>query len=229
MTGTVVNVVAILTGATIGAVLKKGIPERFNHTIVQGLSLAIMIIGIQMAVQTKNALIVVLSLVIGGLTGELLQIEKRLDSLGLWVEGKIGNSQGDFARGFVTASLVYCIGAMAVVGSIQDGLQGNSSTLFVKSLLDGVTGIFFASTMGFGVAFSAVPVFLYQGSITLLAQYVQGFLTQPIIDEMAATGGVLILGIGIKILGLKDVKVGNLLPAIIYAVFISIIFKKFGF
>lgn len=229
MTGTIVNVAAILIGATVGVVLKKGIPERFNHTIIQGLAMSIMIIGIQMAIQTKNALVVVLSLVIGGFTGELLQIEKRLDSLGALIEKKIGNSQGDFAKGFVTASLVYCIGAMAVVGSIQDGLRGDSSTLFVKSLLDGVTAIFFASTMGFGVAFSAVPVFLYQGSITLLAQYVQGFLTQPVINEMAATGGVLILGIGIKILGLKEVKVGNLLPAIIYAVFISMIFKKFGF
>lgn len=229
MTGTIVNIISIIAGTLAGIILKKGIPERINVTIIQGLSLAIVVIGLQMAIKTANPLIMVLSLVLGGLVGELLHIEKNLDSIGVWVEKKVGKGQGDFAKGFVTASLVYCVGAMAVVGSIQDGLQGNPSTLFVKSLLDGVSAVFFASTMGFGVAFSAIPVFLYQGSISMLAQYVQSFLTQPVINEMSATGGVLIMGIGLKILGVKDVKVGNLLPSIVFAVVISILAKKLGF
>lgn len=227
MTGTFVNVSAIVTGAVIGVTLKKALPERIGHTIIQGLAMATMVIGLQMALESKYVLIVVSSLVLGGLTGELLRLEDRLNSLGVWLEKKIGPGQGDFVRGFVTTSLVYCVGAMAIVGSIQDGLQGNTATLFVKALLDGVTAIFFASTMGIGVAFSAVPVFLYQGVITLLAQYVQGILTQPVITEMTATGGVLIFGIGIKILEIKEIKVGNLLPAIGYAMLITAIFQRF--
>lgn len=229
MTGTLVNAAAIAVGAAFGATLRKNIPERFNNTIIQGLALAVVVIGLQMAIGSKNILIVILSLVAGGFTGELLKIEERLNSFGLWVESKLGNGRGEFSRGFVTASLVYCVGAMAVVGSIQDGLQGDPSTLYVKALLDGVSSIFFASTMGFGVAFSFIPVFLYQGSITMLAQYVQAFLTPAVVTEMTATGGILICGIGIKILGIKEIRVGNLLPAIIFAVFLALAFNKLGF
>lgn len=227
MTGTVVNVGAIIGGAMVGVIVKKGIPERYKDTIMQGMSMAIMVIGLQMALQSKNLLVVVLSLVLGAITGEMLRIEDRLASLGTWMEGKIGNKKGDFARAFVTASLVYCIGAMAILGSIQDGVAGNPTTLYIKSLLDGVTSIVFASTMGIGVAFSAIPVLIYQGTITFLAQYLQTILTQPVILEMTATGGVLILGIGIKIMGLKDIKVGNLLPAIFYAILLAMYFPKF--
>lgn len=229
MTGTLVNVAAIVLGAAVGTLMKKGIPERFNTTIIQGLALSVAVIGIQMAISTKNILIVILSLVIGGLIGELLSIEERLNAIGEWMESRVGNGHGDFARGFVTASLVYCVGAMAIVGSIQDGLQSNPSTLYVKALLDGVSAVFFASTMGLGVAFSALPVLLYQGSITILAQYIQGFLTQPVITEMTATGGILIMGIGIKILGIKEIKVGNLLPSVVFAVIIAQLFGRFGF
>ena len=224
--GTLVNVATIVTGTAIGLAIKKGIPERMKDTIMQGLAMATMIIGIQMALQSKNMLIVVLSVVLGAITGELLNIEDKLGSIGSWMEGKIGNGKGEFARAFVTASLVYCVGAMAIVGSIQDGLSGDSNTLYVKSLLDGVASIVFASTMGIGVGFAAIPVLVYQGSITLLAQFLQNILTQPVIFEMTATGGVLILGIGIKILGLKDIKVGNLLPAIFYAVLLALFFPK---
>lgn len=227
MTGTFVNITAIVTGAVMGVTLKKAIPERVGHTIVQGLALSTMVIGLQMALTTKYVLIDVSSLVLGGFTGELLRLEDRLNSIGNWLEKRIGPGQGDFARGFVTTSLVYCVGAMAIVGSIQDGLMGKPATLFVKSLLDGVTAIFFASTMGIGVAFSAIPVFVYQGVITLLAQYVQGILTPPVITEMTATGGVLIFGIGIKILEIKEIKVGNLLPAIGYVMIITMIFQRF--
>lgn len=226
MTGTLVNAAAIVTGAVMGVTLKKALPERVGHTIMQGLALATMVIGLQMAMETKYILIVLASLVLGGFTGEIIRLEDRLEAMGRWLEKKVGAGQGDFARGFVTTSLVYCVGAMSIVGAIQDGLLGKTATLFVKSMLDGVTAIFFAATMGVGVAFSAVPVLIYQGMITLLAQYVQGFLTPPVITEMTATGGVLIFGIGIKILEIKDIKVGNLLPAIGYAMIITLIFQK---
>lgn len=227
MFGTIVNSLAILMGASLGFFLKRGIPERFKNTIMQGLALAVVVIGLQMALETKNVLIVVLSLVFGALTGEFCRIEDRLDKLGAWMESKVGHSQGDFAKAFVTASLVYCVGAMAIVGSIQDGISGDASTLYVKSLLDGVSSVVFASTMGLGVAFSAIPVLLYQGTISLLAQFIQGFLTAPVIAEMTATGGILIMGIGIKMLDLKDIKVGNLLPSIFYAVLLALVFPKF--
>lgn len=227
MIGTIVNGFVVIIGAIIGVALKRGIPDRFKNTIMQGLSLAIIVIGLQMALQTKNILIVVLSLVLGAITGEVFKIEDRLEALGAWMESKVGNSKGEFAKAFVTASLVYCVGAMAIVGAIQDGLKGDPSTLFVKSLLDGVSAVVFASTMGIGVAFAAVPVWIYQGSIAVLAQFVQGFLTAPVIAEMTATGGVLIMGIGLKILDIKDVKVGNLLPSIIYAVILALVLPKF--
>lgn len=227
MTGTIVNGAVIILGAILGVVLKRGIPDRFKHTIMQGLSLAIIVIGLQMALETKNVLIVVLSLVLGAITGEMFKIEDRLENLGVWMESKVGNSQGEFAKAFVTASLVYCVGAMAIVGSIQDGIKGDPSTLYVKSLLDGVTAVVFASTMGIGVAFAALPVWLYQGAISVLAQFVQNFLTASVIAEMTATGGVLIMGIGLKILDIKDIKVGNLLPSIIYAVILALLFSKF--
>lgn len=228
MLGTIVNAAAVIFGSLVGVLLKKGIPERYKETILQGLGMVTIIIGLQMGLQAKNILVVIISLVLGGITGEFLKIEERLNHLGSWMEKKVGNGEGEFARAFVTASLVYCVGAMAIVGSIQDGVSGNSSTLFVKSSIDGVASVVFASTMGIGVAFSAIPVFLYQGSISLLAQFLQGFLTSPIIAEMTATGGVLIFGVGVKVLGLKDVKVGNLLPAIFYAALLAIIYQRLG-
>lgn len=229
MTGTIVNAAAIVVGAVAGVLLKRGIPERYKSTVIQGLSLAVIVIGLQMALQTKNILIVVLSLVLGGLTGELLKIEDRLAAFGYKMETFFGSMGGGFTKAFVTASLVYCVGAMAIVGSIQDGINGNPGTLLVKSLLDGVSSIVFASTLGIGVAFSALPVLLYQGSITLLAQYLQGVLTQPVINELTATGGVLIMGIGLRILEIADIKVGNLLPAVGYALLLAALIPKAWF
>jgi len=219
--GTIVNAFSIVVGAVVGALLKKGLPDRYKNTVLQGLAIAVIVIGLQMALQTKNVLLVVLSLVLGGLTGEFLQIEDRLASFGKRAEKLFGDLGGSFTRGFVTASLVYCVGAMGIVGSIQAGITGNQSTLYVKSLLDGTTSIVFASTLGIGVALSALPVLVYQGAVTLLAEYLQGILTQAVITELTATGGVLIMGIGIKLLEIKDIRVGNLLPAVGYAVLLA--------
>lgn len=218
MTGTIVNVAAIVLGALAGLLFRKGLPERVRHTIMQGLGLAVLLIGLQMSMQTRQVLVVVVSLVLGGLTGELLKIEERLDRLGKWVDVKVGGATGEAGRAFITTSLIYCVGAMAIMGSIEDGLNGNHQILFTKAALDGVSAALFASTMGPGVILSAVPVFLYQGAIAMLASSAKGFLGAAAVLEMSATGGLLIIGIGLNILNIKEIKVGNLLPAIFYAI-----------
>jgi uncharacterized membrane protein YqgA involved in biofilm formation len=226
--GTIVNAAVIILGAILGNFLKSGFPERFKVTLMQAISLAVILIGLSMALKTGNVMVVTLSIVIGGVIGELLRIEDRLNSLGLKLEQRFG-SDGNFAKAFVSASLVYCVGAMAIMGSLESGLTGHYNTLFVKSILDGVSSIVFASSMGIGVAFSALPVFLYQGSITLAAAYIKPFLTDAIIREMTATGGLLIFGIGVNLLtgGKLQIKVGNLLPAIFVAILMVVVFTHF--
>ncbi|MTV50590.1 DUF554 family protein [Heliobacillus mobilis] len=218
MIGTIVNAAAVIGGALMGTLFHKAIAEKYKITIMQGIGLSVGLIGIQMALQTKNPLIVVASLVLGAIAGETIDIEAQLEKIGKYLESKIGSGRGDVAKAFVTASLIYCVGAMAIMGSIQDGLTGDSSILFVKSLLDGITSIILGSTLGIGVALSSIPVFLYQGAITLLSSYIQPLLKPTMVTEMTAVGGLLILGIGTNILGVTKLRVGNLLPGIIVAV-----------
>jgi uncharacterized membrane protein YqgA involved in biofilm formation len=228
--GTIVNAVAIIAGALMGNFFKKGFPQNIKTTLMQGLSLTIMLIGFSMALQTSNYLILTLSIVSGGILGELLKIETGLNLLGTKLEQRFGNGDGNFTRAFVSASLIYCTGAMAIVGAIESGLTGNHNTLFIKSILDGVLSIVFASTMGIGVAFSSLPVFLYQGSITIAAGLAKALLTETIIQEMTAAGGLLIVGIGINLFANKNlVMVGNLLPAIFVAIFFTLAFAHLPF
>jgi len=224
--GTTVNAAAIIIGASVGLLFKKGIPDRVRLTITHGVGLAVLLIGLQMSMQTQQILVVVISLVLGGLTGELLNIEGGLNRLGKWLELKIGSGTGEVGRAFVTASLIYCIGAMAVMGSIEDGLNNNPRILFTKAALDGISSVVLTSTMGIGVAFSAIPVFVYQGAITLLAGLVKGVLSPAVMAEMTATGGLLIIGIALNIMNIIEIKVGNLLPSIFFAVPIAIIIYR---
>jgi uncharacterized membrane protein YqgA involved in biofilm formation len=225
--GTIVNAATIIIGTMLGNSLKGRFSENIKQTVMHGLSLTVMLIGFSMAIGTENMLIVTLSMVIGGIIGELLKIEDRLNSFGRKLETRFSSEGGDFTRAFVTASLVYCVGAMAILGSIQSGLEGDHSILFVKSILDGVSAVVFSSSMGIGVAFSALPVFIYQGAITLAASYIKAFLTNNIITEMSATGGLLIFGIGLNMLGINvNIKVGNLLPAIFVAVLLAAAFAR---
>lgn len=226
MLGTVVNAAAIILGAAFGLSFKKGIPERVKHTIMQGIGLAVLLVGLSMALQTKQILVVILSLVLGGLTGELLNVEGGLARLGTWLETKVGGGAGEVGKAFVTTSLIYCVGAMAIMGSIEDGLNDNPRILFTKAALDGISAVVFASTMGIGVAFSSLPVFVYQGSITLLAALVKGALSPAAVAEMTATGGLLIVGIALNILNMKEIKVGNLLPSIFYAIPLAFLLPK---
>jgi len=228
--GTVVNSVSILIGSLLGYFLKNSFSEDIKSTVMQGLSLTVMLIGISMSIKTNNLLVVTLSIVTGAIIGESLKIEEGLNKIGGRIEKKFSKTEGEFTKAFVTASLVYCVGAMAIMGSIESGLSGNHSILFVKSILDGVSSIVFTSSLGIGVAFSSLPVFIYQGAITLSARFIKAYLTQEIIREMTATGGLLIFGIGINMLsGKSRVKVGNLLPAIFTAIFITYLFMKYNF
>jgi uncharacterized membrane protein YqgA involved in biofilm formation len=225
--GTVVNVVAIFLGCSAGFILKSKFPEKIEKIIMQALGLASLLIGMQMAIKADNILLVIFSLVIGGVIGEIIDIEAGLERFGERIKRKFksDNTSERFVEGFLTASLLYCVGSMAIMGAIKEGLSGDPDILYAKSLLDGVTSIAFTAAMGIGVLFSAIPVFLYQGGITLLARTIKDFLSPEIINEMTVVGGILIWGIGFGLLGIKKIKVGNLLPAILVAAFLAAIFR----
>ncbi|KKC30334.1 DUF554 domain-containing protein [Caldanaerobacter subterraneus] len=224
MLGTIVNSIAIIVGGTIGTLLKVGIPDRFKNIVMQGVALSVAIIGISSGLQFNNLMLVIMSLVIGGVIGEALDIEGYLNRLGDTLQRKLSKDNGStISKGFVTASLVYCVGAMAIVGSLKEGLSGDHSILFAKSVLDGISSIIFASTFGVGVIFSAISVFLYQGSITVGASFLQGLLIKPVIDDMTAVGGVLIFAISLNMLEIKSIKVANLLPSIFIPIFYQLI------
>ncbi|TCP52223.1 hypothetical protein EV586_11332 [Tumebacillus sp. BK434] len=232
--GTVVNAVAILIGVAIGGLMSR-IPDRMKVTILQGLGLAVFVIGLSMVVDVATAdgydfFIVIASLVFGGIIGELLDIEGKLNLLGKWIEGKMSRfGQGKIAEAFVFSSLVYCVGAMAIVGALESGLEGSHKILYTKAMLDGFSAIFFTSAMGIGVGLSAIPVFLYQGAIALAAVWLAGFLSDPVITVMSATGGILIMGISLNVMEIKKINVGNLLPAIFVAAIIKVILIPYGY
>lgn len=223
MKGTIVNAMSIIGGSLAGLLIKSGIPEKSQQTIMQGLGMTTFIIGVQMAIKSQNILIVILSVVIGALLGEALAIDKNLQRLGDWLTSKVGTRYGNVGEGFVTGSLIYCVGAMAIVGAIQDGLTGDASTLYAKSMLDGVMAVVLTASLGIGVGLSGISVLLYQGGITLLAGQVSGIFSEAVIREMTAVGGVLILGIALIVMDIKKINVANLLPAIPLAAIITIL------
>lgn len=224
MIGASVNGVAILIGSVLGLLLSRGIKENTKETIMQGMSLAVMAIGISGSIEAENFLVVIGSLGIGGWLGEMIDLHGGLENLGHKMEARFSKKEGTgFAKGFVTGTVIYCSGAMAIVGAMESGLNNNHTTLFTKSVIDGITAILFTSTFGIGVAFSAVPVFLYEGAIALLSVVVKDFLSEAMIADMSAVGGLLILAIGLNILGVVKIRVANMLPAVftpiaIYAV-----------
>jgi len=220
--GTIVNVAAIVAGSLLGLFFGHLLPEKVHRTLVLGLGLAVILIGLQLAFQTNQPLVLIGSLILGGITGEALRIENRLEKFGRRLQERFTDA-GDIAEAFVTASLLYCVGAMAVMGSIQDGLGGQPTILYAKSALDGTASIVLVSTLGIGVIFSVIPILLYQGALTLAAVSVQGLLTEPVISEMNAVGGLLIFSIGLDLLGIKKIPVGNLLPGIFVAMGIMVL------
>jgi len=232
MTGTLINVATVLIGGTLGALLGERLPSRIRHIVMQGVGLVTLAVGMGMALATSNFIVVLASICLGGVLGEWWRIEERLDGAGQWLESKASRvpflARGDFTRGFVTASLVFCVGPMTILGSIQDGLTGDYTLLAIKSVLDGFAGLAFAASMGMGVTFSAITVLLFQGALTLGASPFQTILTDSMITEMSATGGVIILGIGFLLLEIKRVKVASFLPALFIAPMLTALWEKWG-
>ena len=233
LTGSIVNALAVLMGSAAGMLLKWGtgkfsshisenaaaMGERMQNIVMQGLALCVLYIGISGSLKGENTLIAILSMVAGALIGELVDLDRRMKALGDWLQKKteklrICNAETSISEGFVTASLVFCVGAMSIVGALDDGLTGTHDMLFAKSLLDGVTAVVFSASLGLGVALAAVVVFLYQGSIAVLASCLAPFLGDAVIGEMTFVGSLTIIALGLNMLGLTRVKVMNLVPAI---------------
>ena len=237
LTGTIINALAVLAGSMAGLLLKwlaahfssrlpagsAALGQRLQSIIMNGVALCVLYIGVSGSLKGSNTLTAILSMVAGAITGELLDLDRRMSALGDWVQRKTarltrGEGGASVSEGFVTASLLFCVGAMAIVGALENGLTGNYETLQAKSLLDGISSIVFASSLGVGVAFSAAALLLYQGSISLLASVLSPFLGDAVIAEMTCVGSLLIVALSLNMLGLTKIKVMNLVPAIFFPI-----------
>lgn len=219
--GTLVNALAIVAGGLVGLLLHGRFPEGVRRLVFQGLGLAVLVIGLQMALKMDRPLLVVFSLMLGGVAGELLRLEDRLEALGDTVKTLARSKNALFTDGLVTASLIFCVGSMAILGALDEGLRHDPTILLTKATLDGFAAIPLASTYGVGVLFSAVPILLYQGSMSLLAGCIREVATPELINQVTATGGLLIVAIGINLLELTRIKISNFLPALVAAVLLS--------
>ena len=218
MIGTILNVATVLVGGGLGTILGQRLPEKMRQTVMHGLGLVTLTVGLRMALTTANILIVMGSVLLGGILGEWWRIEDGLQALGDRLQQRLGSGNGDnLTKGFVTASLIFCVGPMTVLGSIRDGMVGDYTLLAIKSLLDGFAALALASSLGIGVVLSAVTVLVFQGGISLLAKWAQFGMSQAMITEMTAAGGVIIVGIGLILLDIKRIRVGSFLPAIFIA------------
>ncbi len=241
MTGTFLNIATVLIGGTLGLLFGARIPERLKATVVAGMGLFTAAIGIQMFLKTQNSLIVLGALLIGALLGEWWKIEDGLQGIGLFLEKRLlkiqdpteagagGSASSKFVRGFLTASLLFCVGPLTILGSIQDGLTGDYKLLAVKSILDGFASLAFASTLGLGVLFSSLVILVYQGGISLLAAQLNSIVTPAMMNEMTAAGGVILIGLAASsLLEIKKIRVGNFLPALAIAPLIVWILSRLG-
>lgn len=222
--GSIVNALAIIGGSVIGCWLQSRFPERIRAIVFQGLGLCVLLIGIQMALKVENILIVIFAVLLGGISGELLRLDTLFERLGDKFKKLIKSKNPQFTDGLITASLIYCIGAMAIVGALEEGINGDPTVLFTKSILDGFASIALAASYGSGVLFSFIPVFLYQGAMTLGAGFFQQYFSDMMIAQITGCGGLLIVGIGINLLELTEIKLANLLPALGYVVVLSALF-----
>ncbi|HVH30638.1 MAG TPA: DUF554 domain-containing protein [bacterium] len=223
MLGTLVNAMAVLVGSTLGVLLRRRIPKGMEDILMHGLGLAVLVIGWQMARESHNVVLLILSMTIGGVLGHLLGIEAGLERLGTWAEARLGAREegSTFARAFVSSSLLFCVGPLTILGAFQGGLGQPPVLLYTKSVLDGVSSVAIGAALGPGVFLSAVTILLYQGALTLLASSAQMVMTPDVTREFSATGGLLVLGVGINLLGLRPIRVGNLLPALLVVVVLT--------
>jgi uncharacterized protein len=227
MTGTLVNVAAIIAGGSIGILFKKQLPQKVIDVVFQGIGLVTFCIGVFMFLKSEWLIVVVLSILAGAITGSLLELNTRIQQSTRIVRKKFKNSGEHFAEGITTAFLLYCMGALTILGAIDEGLGNGSELLLTKSILDGFASIALAAALGIGVIFSVIPLFIYQGGITLLAMYLGSFFDVAIINELSATGGVLLCGLGLNILNIAKIKVMDMLPAILYALIFAYIYSRF--
>ena len=226
MLGTIVNSLAVICGCLLGLLIKGRLKEKISKTIMDVLGLCTLYIGISGVLKGDNTLLIIICITLGSLIGESIDIDKWIERLGCFLEGKFkkkNNAKISISEGFISSSLLFCVGAMAIVGSLESGLKGNHDTLFAKSMLDFISSIIFTSTLGIGVIFSAITVFLYQGVITLGANLLSGVLTTAVISDISAVGSLLIVGLALNILGISKIKIANMLPSI----FLPILFQIF--
>jgi uncharacterized membrane protein YqgA involved in biofilm formation len=215
--GTVVNVATVVAGTAVGVLAGRRVPERVRATALDGVGLVVIVLGVSDALKTRNLVFPLVALVIGGVIGELVGIEERLAGLGERIRRRVRADEGSFVEGFVAASLVFCVGPLTILGSISDGLGRGAQELIVKAALDGLVSIVFASTLGVGVGFSAFTILFVQGGLTLGADAADRVLTARMVAEMTAAGGVMLLGIGLRLLDLKPVRVASFLPGLVVA------------
>lgn len=228
--GTLVNGLLIMIGTFLGRLLNR-IPDGMKTTVMYAIGLSVMVLGLQMGLKSENFLIVIISLVLGAAIGEWIKLDERLNNVGKWLERKVGSKgKGSISEGFVSATLIFVIGAMAIIGALDSGIRGDHDVLYTKSIIDGFTALILASTLGIGVIFSVIPVVVYEGLIALFAtqinQLVPKMLLDQFITEMTATGGIMIFAIGLNLIGLTKVKVANLLPGIVVvAIVVTILYN----
>ncbi|NLZ34209.1 DUF554 domain-containing protein [Clostridium isatidis] len=225
MFGTIINSLVIIIGSIIGLIIKGRISDKIRANIMNGLGLCTLYIGISGALEGENTLIMIISIALGALIGELIDIDSKLNNLGKTIEKKVnkGNNSISISEGFVTATLLFCVGAMAIVGALESGLNNDNSTLYAKSILDGVSSIIFSSSLGIGVMLSSISVFIYQGIIAFGATLLSRILSDAAINNMTAVGSLLIVGLAFNILNITKIKISNLLPAMLIAVILSLL------
>jgi len=221
MEGTLVNVVAVLIGSLIGMFLGRRFPKKIKETVFTGFGLVVIFIGLQMSFTTNNFVILIFSIIIGSIIGEVIGVDKALERFGDGIQSRVNVKDERFAEGMVTAFLIFCVGSMTILGAIEDGINGNPSILYAKSSLDLFTSSALASVFGIGVLFSIIPLFIFQGGITVVAAAASPFFTEPIIAELSAAGGILLMGIGIDMMEIKKIKVANMLPSLAVATVIA--------
>jgi uncharacterized protein len=217
--GTIVNGICIIIGTLLGVFLHR-IPENMKGTVMKAIGLAVVVLGLQMGLKSENFLVVIISLALGAAWGEWMNLEDKLNAVGTWLEKKLGSKkETSISQGFVTATLIFVIGAMAVIGALDSGIRGDHDVLYTKSIIDGFTSLILTTTLGIGVMFSAIPVVLYQGLIALFATQIHQWVPQELMDtyivEMTSTGGIMIFAIGLNLIGITKIRVANLLPGII--------------
>lgn len=224
MEGTIVNAAAVIAGSTAGLLIHSRLPQKLTDIAFQAIGLFTMFLGFGMAARGTQMLIMVMSIVAGSLVGAFMDLEKYVETGSDWLRRKVRARGEKFTEGFITATLLFCVGSMAILGAIEEGLGGRPNLYYTKSLLDGLSSIALAASLGIGVLFSVVPLLIYQGGLTLLAGSLQTVLSERVVGEVTAVGGLLLIGLGINLLGIKDIKVINMLPALVVSAFLAAFF-----